>query len=215
MKLSFCITCWDGDFKFFNRLLPHLNSQTKLPDQFIISSSTLSLEQIKSIPTEIKGIPLKFINSKEPLYAGGARNQGAENCQTDFITFFDIDDIPHPKKIEITYQSLNLERTEAFVHNFNRGNKDFENCDPPYHFDFIKKTESIYLRPPNNSFSEVHHGHLTVKTDIVNSIGYNIEIRRAQDSYFCMDLMRNKFNIAYSPISLINYLPSTISRESL
>jgi cellulose synthase/poly-beta-1,6-N-acetylglucosamine synthase-like glycosyltransferase len=214
VKLSFCITCWDQDFKYLKRLLPYLESQTKLPDKFIISSSTLSEDQIQSVPKEIKGTPVTFINSKKALYAGGARNQGASICETEFITFFDIDDIPHPQKIEITYTAFSNLKADCFTHNLNTYQKQFESIEKPFNFDLITQSVSIYLKPPNNSYSEVTHGHLSCRTNIFKNIKYNESMRRGQDSDFCMRLLKNKYNIYYSPEILISYFPSIVSRVS-
>lgn len=214
MTLSFCITCWDEDFKYLNRLVPHLENQTQLPDNFIISSSTLSKNQIKSVPKSIKGVPVELINSSEPLYAGGARNQGSKECETEVITFFDIDDIPHPQKIEITYKAFENPQTQCFVHNYKRYHKDFDLVEKPFRFDFIKQYVSIYLKPPHNCYSEVTHGHLSCRANIFRSIQYKESMRRGQDSELCMRLLKNKYNISYSPEILISYLPSSVCRVS-
>ena len=215
MTLSFCITCWDKDYKFLERLIPYLEEQAQLPDAFIISSSTLTPSQMSSIPPDIAGVEVSLINSPSPLYAGGARNQGASICKTDFITFFDIDDLPHPQKIQITKEALGSGSPDAFVHNFSRGfGKAFKLYSHSRSFDRITENTSIYLQPPHNTAAEVHHGHLSIKPKIVTSLQYKEDMRRGQDSDFCSRVRSAGYSILYSPLPLIKYLPSSVSRVS-
>lgn len=213
MTISICITCWHKDFRFLNRATKALAQQTVLPDQFIISSSTLLPEQIASIPKFIADVPVSTINSTLPLYAGGARNQVIHKNTSDIIVFFDIDDIPHPQKVEITKDCFNSKSVDAFVHNFSRGNPPFNTINK-YEYTDIIDTMGIYLKPPGRGAAEVHHGHIAIKRDVLDTASYNEKQRRGQDSVFASQLVRKyKYKVRYSPEKLINYIPSTVARS--
>ena len=140
---------------------------------------------------------------------------------SEIIIFYDIDDIPHPQKIEITKKAISENNFDAFVHNFSRGTKAVGGrFGPPFppilspKFEYIDRTDSIYLRPPNNSCAEVTHGHMAIRTSILKTEKYDEEMRRGQDSVFASALVHKKYLVGYSSEKLINYEMATVSRES-
>jgi hypothetical protein len=192
-----------------------------MPTNFIISSSTLTSDQLKNRPNNINGIPTILINSQKALYAGGARNQGAGVSDCEIIIFYDIDDIPHPQKIEITKKAFSENDFDAFVHNYSRGARATGGIfGPPFkpisftEFEHIDRTMSIYLRPPNNPCVDVHHGHIAIRRSILKLEKYDEEMRRGQDSVFASDLVRKKYSVGYSSEKLVNYQASSVSREN-
>jgi hypothetical protein len=214
MKLSFCITCWTKDFKFLKRIVPLLEAQTIAPDEFVLSASSLTDLQLLDIPAHINGVPLRVVNSAYPLYAGGARNQGGKFASCDLVTFCDIDDLIHPQKIEVTREAFSRNPTaDAFVHNYSKGNVEKFPLIKTFKFYKITDHRSIYLKPPAHGFSEVHHGHLTLRRSILNAAQYDPQLRRGQDSEFCFKLLQSKYEIFYSNERLVSYIPSKISQH--
>lgn len=214
MKLSFCITCWTKDFKFLKRIVPLLEAQTSAPDEFVLSASSLTELQVSEIPPRINETPLRVVNSTTPLYAGGARNQGGEFASCDLVTFCDIDDLIHPQKIEVTREAFSHNPTaDAFVHNYSKGNvKEFP-LIKTFKFYEITDHRSIYLKPPEHGFSEVTHGHLTIRRSILEDKQYDHKLRRGQDAEFCSGLFHGKYKIFYSNEKLISYIPSRVSQN--
>tara|TARA_R110000744_G_scaffold286609_1_gene397908 strand:- start:79 stop:741 length:663 start_codon:yes stop_codon:yes gene_type:complete len=214
MKLSFCITCWTKDFKFIKRIIPLLEAQTSPPDEFVLSASSLTDLQLLEIPSRINGTLLRVVNSTAPLYAGGARNQGGKFASCDLVTFCDIDDLIHPQKIEVTREAfLRNPTADAFVHNYSKGAvKEFP-VIKTFKFYEIADHRSIYLKPPEHGFSEVTHGHLTLKRSILDKCQYADKLRRGQDAEFCSGLFHNKYKIFYSNEKLISYIPSRVSQH--
>ena len=110
MKLSFCITCYDGDYILLERLLLALQKQTVAPDELIVYSSGFDDEiflKTEHIKIAGKNIEIKYINSLERTIQSIARNVCASFASGNIIIFFDVDDKPHYQKIEITKNLFN------------------------------------------------------------------------------------------------------------
>lgn len=211
MSLTVCITCCNKDLKFLPLLLEKFKLQTEAPEYFIVSSSGLNEQDIKNMPSSIniqnKDIAIKHINyDQKNMYAGYARNQGTWICDTDYIMMFDVDDIPHPRKIEFTYQAIKESNFDLFVHNY------FNGWGDDFNFPEIKNLgnlEQILEKENGNTNLKatgwIHHGHVTVRRSVFNKVQYNEEMPRGQDGDFCQRVLDNKFNVIYSPHKLLFY----------
>ena len=121
MKLSFCITCYDGDYILLERLLLALQKQTVAPDELIVYSSGFDDEiflKTEHIKIAGKNIEIKYINSLERTIQSIARNICASFASGNIIIFFDVDDIPHFQKIEITKNLFNQHDPDFIVHSY-------------------------------------------------------------------------------------------------
>ena len=204
MKLSLCITCWSGDAHLLNGCLSHFEQQTMAPDEIIISSSDLPESPCKldSIIIAEQLVPIKKVNRITRGLHGFPRNQGADNCDNDFITFFDIDDIPHPRKIEITKQLIDAWKSDALVHNYTLDNTDFVYTDT--HLAYLV-TEKDHSSTNIISKDAIHHGHLTIRPEIVRKIRYNERRTLGEDGEFCQAVFDANYKILYSVEKLVCY----------
>jgi glycosyltransferase involved in cell wall biosynthesis len=178
------------------------------PDEIIVSSSDLPEPPNKIFGYNYDGIlisnemvPIRFVNRTRRGLHGFPRNQGADNCDSDFIMFFDVDDIPHPQKIGVTKFILR-NCGDALVHNYYLDNSNFTN--------YLNFTHSeIHGKNPSNTNlladDWVHHGHLTIRPEIVRQIRYNEHRTLGEDGEFCQAVYDQGHKILYCPHQLVCY----------
>jgi glycosyltransferase involved in cell wall biosynthesis len=209
--LSLCITCYDADYHLLDNLLNEVKKQTVAPDELIISSSGMkedSLMDIKTILISDKEVPVISVNSPERHSEGQARNEGAEKSNMEVIQFFDVDDIPHPQRIEMTKEIFNNYDCDALVHSYQTDNKKFNVLT----FE-TGKVFKCWWNPDNglgggqlraNQECNIAHGPITIKKYISENVKYHYD-RRSADCKFAGELMKKEYNVFYYDEILMNY----------
>jgi hypothetical protein len=214
MTISLCIISYDKDYHLIYDLLEEFKKQTIPPSEIIFYCS--GIEFVKNIPDYInissQKIPIYTIFSKKRTNQAKARNICSKTAFADYIMFFDIDDIPHPMKIEITEQILlNNKNTKFLLHNYNQvSSKQYVSHDiigddvEIYPIDTIdeKSTNVVCGNHP------IHHAHITIDYEIASNLFFNesMEFYRKEDSKFCQDLVINRYDGLYCPLKLVNYI---------
>mgnify|MGYP003642277112 CR=1 FL=1 len=207
MKVSFCITCYNGDVHLLNNLLITLEEQTKAPYEVIVSSSGLhDLELPEELIIEGKSVPVIGTNSKQRLMQSAARNRAIKKSSGDIILFFDVDDIPHPQKVEVTQNIFSEGEAEAFVHSYSRDGTLFESIKNEEVVKIIEKNPTCTnLVAPDGG--RIHHAHIAVKKEALEAINFNetLEYYRSEDGKFCQDLFDAGVKIYYLNQPLVDY----------
>lgn len=224
--LSFCITCYNKDIHLLNSLIPWMSNQTCAPDEILISCSGLPENfqyKLDHIYIQNKKVPIITINSPTVYNQAHARNAGARASSCTYITFFDIDDIPHPQKIEITKKYIN--GYDFLVHSFfkipksslreNFENINFRNykissidfCD---NLDLDRSCSNIVAKCDSYGTTDglgIHHSHATFKTIIFNDIQFKTSQKfyRFEDGLFLQHVLEKKYLGIYLNASLISY----------
>jgi glycosyltransferase involved in cell wall biosynthesis len=212
--ISLAITCWHKDLHFLPQTLNYINSQTVKPDEIIVVANNVG-----ELSIEDKSIKTFFVNERKPV--SWSRNKAAELSNCDIISFFDVDDIPHPQKIEATKQLFDTTDADCFVHGFT----EFSDTKDHYsNFDFCKINELThdgYLKIPNGDNKDLHHGHLAAKRDVIIKNRYNEMLGFyelgfkywGEDSEICNRLFNSNYKFYYSNCKLVNYRPSYKDNE--
>jgi glycosyltransferase involved in cell wall biosynthesis len=207
MKVSFCITCYNKDVHFLDKLLRTLEEQTKAPFEVIVSSSGMrNLELPAELVIAGKSVPVIGTNSEEKIIQSVARNRAIKKSSGDIVIFFDVDDMPHPQKIEVTQNIFSKGEAEALVHSYSRNGTPFK---PIENEDVVKITEKnptcTNLRSPDGG--KIHHAHIAVKKEVLRSFSFNetLEYYRLEDGKFCQDLFDAGVKIYYLNQPLVKY----------
>jgi glycosyltransferase involved in cell wall biosynthesis len=208
MSLSLCITCCDLDFHLLDGLLDEFQKQTVAPNEIIISSSGISdesLDKYKDLKINQEIVDIKITNNRQRHFQSVARNLGAANSAFEYIMFFDVDDFPHPKKIELCME--NVKGLDFLLHNYfpSPEHNSFSYSAIPSLSDLLIDSSCTNLRViPDHA---IHHSHITVKKSIFNSIKYNesIDFYRKEDGKFCQDLVNSGYKGKYLNLPLVNY----------
>jgi cellulose synthase/poly-beta-1,6-N-acetylglucosamine synthase-like glycosyltransferase len=104
--IAVCIPLHAAHIKYLDRCLRSIKAQTRRPDQIHISVSSCEpphIAEINRITFNLKMF-VKLQIFREPLLAGGNRNRAAAAAVRDgatILSFFDADDVMHPRRIEI------------------------------------------------------------------------------------------------------------------
>mgnify|MGYP003151555212 CR=1 FL=1 len=222
--LSLCITCYDEDYQLLQELLVEFSKQTEAPEEIIISSSGLKAGQlldIDSLKIAEKDIPVIHQNNEERHMQSVARNVGASASTKDLVMFFDVDDIPHPQKIEVTKKIFADSSVDALLHDYHVAwSAPWEGRPEQVWsgYPFFKVGEvpplvKIKTKNPDNTNIIVdgslpaHQAHITLKRSLFDSAQFNEDavFYRKEDGKFCQDLVDLGINFSYIPLRLVEY----------
>ena len=201
MKFTLCITCWSEDVHMLNETLSAFRAQTAKPDEIIVVGNNLN--DIKVSDTSIK--TFAELSRRSPSFN---RNKGAEIASGDIIIYHDVDDLPHPQKIEFIKKAFIEHNVDAFVHGFTDNNMY------PYRYSELeierisKIKKDQYLHSDICTDGDLHHGHLSIKKELVSEFKYNEAIFFGEDADFIKRVFLAGHHVAYGNHKLINYRPS-------
>jgi len=211
MTIALCITCYNKDYYLTKFLMSYLKQQTVAPNEIIIYCSGIKYtETLEFIIINNKKIDIQTIFSSKLTNQAVARNICSKIANSSYIMFCDVDDIPHPSKIDIIQNIINKYTPDFILHNYNN----------IFNYNIIKfeQINNIILLPINeidkNSTNvicrdyPIHHAHITVKKSIFNTIQFNEtdEYYRKEDGKFCQDLVMNNYKGIYCTSKLVNYM---------
>ena len=216
-RLSFCITSYYKDIHYLKSLLDKLVDQTSEPYEIIIYCSGIKgIDIDSSITINNVSVPMRTIIDQKPQLQTVARNICADAAKGDIVTFFDVDDIPHPQKIEATLKYIG--DYDFLVHSYKKDRDNFQIID----IDSIKYNNNVRANPnPITTNLQVlperpiHHGHLTVKKSLFSNIRYDEDFYftnasgqkfcNGEDGKFCQDLVKNNYKGIFLDEPLIIY----------
>ena len=218
-SISLCITSYYKDILYLERLWPYIESQTLCPGEIILYCSGIKyLNTPTTITINKQTIKIKTITDPQQQLQTVARNACADEAKYDTIIFFDIDDIPHPQKLEAT--SYHIENYDFLVHSFTKHVSKHEIllADIPN----IKTTTNLYIDPnPKSTNIEsdikrpITHGHLAIKKHVLEKVRFDTHFYytdnngnkfcSGEDGRFCQDLVRNGYKGIFLDFPLIIY----------
>jgi len=202
MKIGIAIPCYCNHINYVFQLLDSIEKQSILPDKVAIScSSTDTFPQYRNKYS----FPIEVIITNEYKNTAQNRNIAASLLRDmDYITFFDADDIMHPKRTEVIIKSItNNENVDIIIHGFGTSNRfysynqySFENIDMntveirPDMLDVCYTGCATYAVKYDH-FGEMHQAHVTVKSSILDKIKFSEkqeDVIKA-DSIFCYNVL--------------------------
>lgn len=197
---SLCITSYYKDIVYIDRLLSFLSKQTLKPNQIILFCSGVNGIEIQNNKFDIE-----VFTQTQLATPAQARNYCANKAKEDVVIFFDIDDIPHPQKVEITMSTI--KDYDFLLHSYDINDTTFEIIDSA---DIITYTNLVVDANSTNISchdKHIHHAHIAVKKRVLDNIRYNENIYyfKKEDGRFCQDLLINNYNGIYVDIPLVSY----------
>jgi hypothetical protein len=176
MRIGVCIPGHANHLEYLPKCLKSIEGQTVKPAVISISISSFS----GSFPEFQCSIPLKISITPEPACAGKNRNTAAAaiSSEVDILSFFDMDDLMHPMRLEIIQKAFLESGADMVVHAFKiqkkanyfteelnilpTGNPILTEC-------FYTTKDSICGRvhvQKEKGGLEFHNGHVSEKTTI-------------------------------------------------
>jgi glycosyltransferase involved in cell wall biosynthesis len=221
--IGLAIPCYNYHIPKLKNLLDNLEKQTKIPNQVVVSCSSTSLDEI-NFNTSKYPFPLEFIINKDRKNAAENRNIAASRLKTDFITFFDADDVMHPQRIEIIYNCFINYKTNVILHNFidEESSTKYVNNDTDFkNINSIVCLQNKLIQAPSgcaivsiNPKLMIHHSQVSIIKEVFDFIKFREEkaYERKEDSIFCGDVLNSelgKKNIyIFNPLS--KYYPENL-----
>jgi len=201
MKISFCITAYSRDIHLLDRLTDSILNQSEKPYEIILFCSEVADNSI------ISRIPdIKIITRVDRVMQSKARNICSKVSSGDVLIFFDIDDIPHYQKIEVTSYLFNEYNPDFLLHSYSdvvhNNNIDKKLLDVRTNLKIDNTSTNLYC----DGFP-IHHAHIAVKKDVFKKVRFNESLKayRKEDGIFCQELIRNNFKGIYTPEKLVQY----------
>ncbi len=187
--------------KHIPELLSLILKSDILPDEvsICISSSNITFDNLN--------YPFKLIITQTKYFQNASqnRNTAARKLNTDIISFFDADDIPHIKRISYIMNAFDM-GANVVVHNFFQSSiRDIDFTDSKieqinYYPNSINSNNSKYPFPVCNIFWQKYAcGHISIKRKIFLKFRYNesqLYLRR-EDAEFASRLVKNNIFISY------------------
>jgi glycosyltransferase involved in cell wall biosynthesis len=192
--LGVVIPCTVNHVKYLDNLLRTTASSTVKPVRIVISCSSSPTE--RDVLLDMDGIPVEILYTTRTLNAAQNRNRGAARVATEIITFFDADDVMHPRRIEFLHAVLEA-RTDIDVlyHNYSY-EPESARYDPFWTEDawaihpasMVKDPRAVGIMvrtdPPNQVAH--HHAHVTVRSHVGSRFQFPEDARyaRLEDSMY-------------------------------
>lgn len=104
-KISVAMTTYNGE-KYLREQLDSLYSQTRIPDEIIVTDDLSSDNTVKILEEYKKNKGLKYFINEKRLGVNKNFEKSVGLCSGDYISFCDQDDIWFPEKIKKIYLKL-------------------------------------------------------------------------------------------------------------
>ena len=200
MKVSFCIICYDKDAHLVGRLLRDLKNQTSYPDEVIVVASGMT-------ELKVEDADVKVYTFQDRMLPNKARNKAGSLSSADIICLSDVDDTPHPQKIEVVRKVFEYENVDALVHNYNMNDTNFSVIENLVDIEKIIEKEpyihSTNIMPPSRL--PVHHAHITARSKVFEDVKGPEHMNFGEDGMFCRGILDSGYNFYYTKHNLISY----------
>ena len=211
MTLGIAIPTYSGHLYNLENLLTQISKSTVLPKQVSVSISSFDGE------ISVNDYPFELIITKNKEFQNVSQNcnTAAHKLDTDIISFFGGDDLPHIKRNEYIIESFKM-GANAVVHNYLNSNKNVNEFnkdigDLELFLDYIDTYVSEYHFPvssKDSSFICYANGAISVTKKIFNDFKYDEDKLhfKKEDSLYNGILIKNGYKISLIKNNLMFYI---------
>lgn len=214
VPITICIPCFPRDTPKLEKCINSIMNQTVHPEKVIVGHSEFTKKQAKKLEEKYKNdkFDFKCVSTRKKQYAAKNRNMVAKKVDTDYIGFFDADDIMYPERIETIWKQISKHKPLCLIHGFNDDYNKKRKLNKVVFgkelYDKANKTknERLWIYPG------AHHGHPTIHKSVFDKVKQNEskEFRRGQDSKYLRDILnhfgRNNKTMIFIDIPLVYYI---------
>jgi len=220
MKLGVCIPCYDLHIQYLPYCLKSIEAQTRKPT--IVSISVSSSKNKTPINPSDYSFPIVYTVTEAKLCAGTNRNVAAEAIynQVEILSFFDADDIMHPRRLELLETHFTKYALDSCVHYFMKGSVKHRLAIQDIVWPSV--SNSVYTTPfetgrdnvagrvwyvnPNKEKELGHCGHYTLKSSVWRRSPCVENWGKGQDSEHVWRVYKTHAKHAYIPDTLSMYI---------
>lgn len=196
VPITICIPCYKYHIPQLKRCLDAIEEQSVLPNAVIVScSSSVDADIEKYISAyEDFSFPLKIITTPNRKNAAENRNIAATAANTEFLSFFDADDVMHPQRLEALSAAIQeYPGTEIILHNYYTTEESKRLSSWPTHMIFSLHQNSLAKAPSGcaifitNWQERIHHSQVSVSKSLWERVRFNeaVDNERKEDAVFC------------------------------
>jgi len=207
-SIGIAIPCYRPHLAVLPRLLDSISKQSFLPKEVVVSCSSTKDSDPKPTFPEYP-FEFKILYHSGRKNAAENRNIAADILTTDYIGFFDADDIMVPRRLEIIQGAI-AEGADFIAHSYSQNTRDLLRpiTSISTAINVLVQNKSVSgLTGPRGS---IHHSQPTVHRRIFQQCRQPEEssCERSEDSVFCYNAIVFSHKNAYIPAALSIYLPA-------
>lgn len=232
MKLAIVIPTYKYHIPLLKSTLESIAAQTCAPDLVLVRASSCNAEY-SAILAELRAavwpFPLTILETEAVQYTAQNKNEGVAALPDDIdtVSFFDSDDIMHPRRIEFVKRYI-AEGYDVVCHAHTDSPEWNITEEPRPVLDYYIKHERvlagfirecmtfipiarvIFLDEDDNEVGYTD-GTLTVRRECLNRVKYDTKAQGHQDCVFFTELHQAGYKIINLNIPLMLYIP--VSQE--
>jgi len=212
MRIGVCIPCHKGYIQYIQKCLESIEYQTRKPD--VVSISFSEVEEAPELFTY--SFPIEVSISNEKQCQGKNRNIASSKIDVDILTFFDADDIMHPKRLECIESAFQND-IDGFLHS----NKPcassqyrmrllsqnlWETIENNLYKDGFSSTKDSICGRVESSYGTSTNGHFSCKQSLWREIPFPEEYGIGEDSEYVYRIYEKEYKLGYSPDKLSYYI---------
>ena len=197
LTTSVLIPCAGAHAGLLPELVTQLASQTVLPDEVVIS-----LSSVTSIPRFAKQpFRVKLITDRAKALAGKNRNRAADASTGDVLIYQDADDIAHPQRVEIAKQLFSNFYVEHLLHGYVKGA-----ATPAWLGQRFQRVPARSRYEPYSYTHEFTNGNAVTTREVFQRVRWPEDVARGQDVVY-NHAVRNRFphRMVRLPLPLLAY----------
>ena len=210
MTIGIAIPTYSGHLYNLENLLTQISKSTVLPLEVSVSISSFDGD------LNLGEYPFKLIITKNSEFRNVSQNcnTAASKLNTDVISFFGGDDLPHIKRNEYILKSFKY-GSDAVVHNYINAKKNITEFiddigELEFYLNYIDKVSEKPLYPISSVGGEVCYanGPISVSKEIFNKFNYNESqsLFKKEDAIYNRNLIENGYKISYIKNNLMLYI---------
>jgi len=216
MLIAVVVPTYRAHFIFLESLLENIGQQTRAPNLVVIRASSSQVEDIpflEELATRSWPFPLKILPTSAKQYAAQNRNEGSDAVPEffDAISYFDSDDLMHPRRIELVEKMLE-KGADVVLHSYVDGPREAVKWwyvgEPVAEWDpFSFKLEKTYSHVKKRYITFyraiydtdqfwLHSAHITVRLACFKAVQFDETAFRYEDSQFLSNVIRSAYKSA-------------------
>lgn len=210
MKTTVIIPCHFKHFIYVYDLLNHIQNQSCIPDEVVISlseSQKVSQDMVKTILNTSWSFSIKLLSFPEKQSAGQNRNNACEASSGDLLICQDADDLPHPQRVEIIKYLFENFIIDHLIHQFTRQENSFH---------YYNQSEMYAKSHYANKFKKIKivdltNGNVALTREVFSTVKWPTQHKIGEDFSFNQKVYTRFQNKVIAELDLLlyrNYLSS-------
>lgn len=204
LKTSIIVPCYYKHFDYIFELLTHLQNQTILPDEVVVSLSECNKVPQETLETVLNTpwpFLLKVLQHEGKMSEGQNRNSACQASFGDVLICQDADDLPHPQRVEIIKYLFETYLIDHLIHQYTAIENSFQNYDNDY-----VDVQTYYSRKYwKINVPDITNGNVALTREVFQKVKWGEKHQIGQDVQFNQRVYSLFTNKAIAELKLLLY----------